>query len=130
MDNLSPDIISVLVGLIVPAIVSYLKNPNWSRQLKQGIAIAVSVVVTLASLLVTGELVFDGNFLANLGASLSVVIATSTVFYNLWFKNTVTNNKLEAAGPYQDATISPAQDNTIAPPEGSDTIGPGGTDDV
>lgn len=95
---ISPEVLSVLIGLVVPAVTSFLKNPRWSRELKTLLVVAVCAVGAVGSMLVTGDLTFDSNFWGQLGASGAAVFTSATLFYNMYFKKTEANKELEAKG--------------------------------
>lgn len=87
---------AVIAGLIVPFVVSFLKNKTWSTQVKQLIAIAVSLVVGVGITFIDNGVSVDGwqDILANFG----VVFTVANVWYGQYFGNTVVNAKLESSG--------------------------------
>lgn len=89
---LTPELISVILGVIVPFVTSLLKNCDWSRETKTLLAGAVSAVFAVGGLVATGDLT-----LVNFGTNLPIVFASATAFYNLYFKDTTTDKKLSQA---------------------------------
>lgn len=89
---------SVLVaaGVLIPFIVSYLKDVSWSLKVKQalsfGIATAFGVGVTVVDKGVSIDSV--PTLLANLG----VIFTTAQVFYVQLLKGSEVNAKLENSG--------------------------------
>lgn len=95
---ISPEVLSIFIGLIVPAVTSFLKNPRWNRELKTALVVVVCAVGAVGGMLVTGDLTFDTNFWGQLGASAATVFTSATLFYNMYFKKTEVNKKLESNG--------------------------------
>jgi hypothetical protein len=93
MSWLSPELLSVIFGFIVPPLVSFLKSSNWRLEYKTLLCGAVSAVAAIVSLAVTGEL-----SVANFGVNLPIVFASATAFYNLKFRDLSLNTKMENSG--------------------------------
>ena len=88
--------IAALAGIIVPFIVSYMKNTAWSAKTKQVVAIVVSLVVAFGITAIDNGVKFDQwkDLLINLG----VVFSVAQVFYQQYFGGTAVNAKLESIG--------------------------------
>lgn len=82
-----------IASVVMPFIVSLLKNPAWSAELKLGLAIVVAVALGAAVAVVDG-----GVTLVTLTANIGQVLGYSQIFYGLIVKNTGINAKLEAVG--------------------------------
>lgn len=80
---MEPVTISVLVGAVLPVVVSLLKNVEWSRNWKTLFAVGVSFVAATISALLNGDISGWEEFIANLG----VIHASSQVIYQGWFKD-------------------------------------------
>src|SRR5688572_3406374 len=93
MDWLTPELLSLIFGLIVPPLVSFLKSCDWRLEYKTLLCGAVSAVAAVASLAITGE-ISTANFLMNL----PIVFASATAFYNLKFKDLSVNKTLTESG--------------------------------
>ena len=89
MDWLTPEVLSMILGFVVPFVTSFLKDSNWSLPVKTLLCGAVSAVAAAASLLMTGEVTW-----ANFAVNLPIVFASATAFYNLKFKDSLINKKL------------------------------------
>jgi hypothetical protein len=87
---------SIIAGLVVPFVVSFLKNKAWSAQVKQVIAIAVSLVVGAGITIVDNgvSVVSWQDFLANFG----VIFAVANIWYSQYFGGTSLNASLENIG--------------------------------
>lgn len=88
--------ISALAGIFVPVLISFLKNTSWSKQVKQGIAIATSAVVAVGiTALDNGVNLADWQTLI---ANITVVFSVAQVVYQQYFGSTALNAKLENVG--------------------------------
>lgn len=88
--------VAALAGFVVPFIVSYLKNMNWSSQVKQGVSVAISLVVAVGITAID-----NGADLGNwkdLIMNLGVIFTVAQVFYQQYFGGTAVNAKLESIG--------------------------------
>ena len=85
--------VAVAVGIVIPFLVSFLKDVTWSAKSKQ----ALSLVISLAA---AGAIaVFDGGVTATtLVANLGVIFTTAQAFYIQYFESTKVNMKLEESG--------------------------------
>ena len=86
---------SMIVGLLVMLATSLVKNPRWTVMQKNLLFGAVSVVAAVGQLAAEGELEFDGNLWQSLVTRFGVIVATATMIYNLYFRDTAVNAKLE-----------------------------------
>lgn len=87
-------VVSLVLTLVVPAVVSYLKNTAWAKWQRIAAAGFISVVASGLALFAQGEL----KTFADLAVHGAVVWAGATANYKLWFGNTDLNMKLEASG--------------------------------
>ncbi|HJS83569.1 MAG TPA: hypothetical protein VJ742_12120 [Nitrososphaera sp.] len=88
---------AIVVGLLVMLVTSLVKNPSWNRTHKTVVFAAVSVLGAVGQLLIAGDLDLDrDNFWADLGTNVSIIVTTATMIYNLKFKETSANEKLES----------------------------------
>jgi putative flippase GtrA len=88
--------VAALAGFVVPFIVSYLKNTSWSAQMKQGVAVVISLLVAFGITAIDNG-VDLGNW-KNLLLNLGVVFTVAQVFYQQYFGGTSINSKLESIG--------------------------------
>jgi hypothetical protein len=88
--------VAALAGFVVPFIISYLKNMNWSSQVKQGVSVAVCLVVAVGVTAIDNG-VDLGNW-KNLVMNLGVIFTVAQVFYQQYFGGTAINAKLESIG--------------------------------
>lgn len=87
---------AIIAGLIVPFVVSFLKNKAWSAQIKQIVAIAVSLVVGVGITIIDNGVSISNwqDLLANFG----VIFTVANVWYGQYFGDTTINAKLESTG--------------------------------
>jgi putative flippase GtrA len=88
--------VAALAGFVVPFIVSYLKNTDWSAQAKQGVSVVTSLVVAFGITAIDNG-VDLGNW-KDLLLNLGVVFTVAQVFYQQYFGGTSLNSKLESIG--------------------------------
>ena len=87
---------SIIAGLIVPFLVSFLKSKAWSAQAKQVVAIVVSFVVG-AGITVIDNGVSISNW-QDLLANFGVIFTVANVWYSQYFGGTAVNAKIESSG--------------------------------
>lgn len=87
-------IVTILLGFVVPPVVSFLKNSGWPKWKRIVLAGAVSVAAAAGHMFVQGDVTHYRDLLTNA----AVVWAIATANYKLWFGNTDLNLKLEAMG--------------------------------
>jgi hypothetical protein len=87
---------SIIAGLIVPFVVSFLKNKAWSVQVKQVVAIVVSLAVG-AGITVIDNGVSIANW-QDLLANFGIIFTVANIWYNQYFGNTSVNASLENSG--------------------------------
>jgi len=88
--------IAALAGLVVPVLISFLKNTNWSKKAKQAVAVGTSLIVAVGITVVdNGVDLTDWKVLL---ANLAVVFTVAQVFYQQYFGGTALNAKLESIG--------------------------------
>lgn len=88
-------IISVIQGILLPLIVSFLKGQQWSTNAKFAFSIGISIAVAAATLLLENN--FDWKFLV---ANAATVWASAQVVYQTWFKDTTVQSNLAAMMPW------------------------------
>lgn len=88
--------VAALAGFIVPFIVSYMKNMNWSSQAKQIVSVVVSLVIAVGVTAVDNG-VDLGNW-KDLIMNLGVIFTVAQVFYQQYFGGTAINARLESIG--------------------------------
>lgn len=88
--------VAALAGFVVPFVVSYLKNMNWSSQVKQGVSVGVSLLVAVGITAIDNG-VDLGNW-KDLVMNLGVIFTVAQVFYQQYFGGTSVNAKLESIG--------------------------------
>jgi hypothetical protein len=88
---------SIIAGLVVPFVVSFLKSKAWSAQVKQLVAIVVSLVVGAGVTVIDNgvELATWQDLLANFG----VIFTVANIWYSQYFGSTSVNTVLENTGP-------------------------------
>lgn len=88
-------IISVIQGILLPVVVSFLKGQQWSTNVKFLFSIGVSIAVAAVTLFVESN--FDWKFLV---ANAATVWASAQVVYQTWFKETSVQSKLAQMLPW------------------------------
>jgi putative effector of murein hydrolase LrgA (UPF0299 family) len=107
MDNFAAvdELISFVVAFFVPIGVSYIKGNRWTPQAKHALSILISVVVAAATSFVSHAFVInDVMTLNDWAGNALIVFSTAIAFYELHFKYTPTNQRLERKGPFSDTT--------------------------
>lgn len=92
-DVLTPETVSVIIGVLVTLATSLAKNPSWSLEKKTLLLGGVSVLGAVLQNVAAGTL-----DLSNVAESLTVIVTSSIFFYNLYFRKTKANEKLENTG--------------------------------
>jgi len=88
-------VISIVQGLLLPFVVSFLKGQQWSNNVKLLFSMAVSLVVSALTLLVQND--FNWNYLL---ANAALIWSSAQVVYKTWFQNTTVETKLTNALPW------------------------------
>lgn len=70
-----------VASVVVPFVVSWLKQPSWSKQLRFAVALALSLVGALLAQYVAGALDGGSVIVAAIG-----VFVTAQVHYKSWFE--------------------------------------------
>lgn len=73
---------AVITSVLLPLVISFLKNPKWSKEVKTYFALGFSVLVTGAMLFVEDKLNPEDIVL-----SILIVILGAQGFYHKWFQN-------------------------------------------
>lgn len=82
--------LEALFALVLPAIVSWLKNTSWSRQAKILLSLAIAGIAGALTV------VAEGRFNAgDWATTASAIWVASQAAYGVWFKATATNAWLE-----------------------------------
>lgn len=98
-------VINLLVGNLVPFLISYIKDTRWSDRQKMLLAIGVSVVIGILSSLLTNGLILHREMsLDDWMANILAVYGGATAAYKLWMQKTETNTTLEQIGPFKSDT--------------------------
>lgn len=88
-------IISVIQGILLPIVVSFLKGKQWSTNVKFLFSIGVSIVVAAITLFAEND--FNWRFLI---VNAATVWASAQVVYQTWFKDTTAQSQLAAMMPW------------------------------
>lgn len=84
---------AAIATFLVP-FVSLIKRPTWGRKLNTAISMAASMVAAIAGAAIDGKLTGGTELLSQFG----VAFATSQVVYQLYFRDSDINEKLESKG--------------------------------
>ena len=84
------EFVALACGLLMPFVISWLKDCNWPDWVKVLLSLGVSVLGGALAAAATGQL--DLNTLTT---NSGIVFTSATVFYKAWFANTSMNNRLE-----------------------------------
>ena len=97
--------VAALAGLFVPFFVSFLKDVTWSTKVKQGVCVAVSVLVAVGITAIDkGVNLTDWKVLVS---NLAVIFSVAQIFYNQYFGGTSINAKLENVGVGAGKAVTP-----------------------
>lgn len=88
-------IISIVQGLLLPFLVSFLKGQQWGDNVKLLFSMGVSLVVAALTLLVQND--FSWDYLL---ANAALIWSSAQVVYKTWFQNTAVEVKLANALPW------------------------------
>lgn len=88
--------VAALLGVVMPFVISFLKDVTWSTQAKHAVSLAVSAVAAVGITAIDNgvDLANWQNFVANLG----IIFTVSNVVYRQYFENTALNLKVENVG--------------------------------
>jgi hypothetical protein len=81
-----------LFAVIIPVIVSWLKNSQWERSSKVLLAAGISVIFGVISSIVAGA--FHTSSIDAFAQTTITIFTLSQTFYAVWFRNTLFNNAL------------------------------------
>ena len=75
---------ALILGILMPFLISFLKQPSWPRWVKVGLAVSVSVVAGLGTAYFDNQLVFTP---LKAVVDFAIVLAGSQAFYLRWFQD-------------------------------------------
>lgn len=75
--------IAIIVGLLLPILISFVKKQHFANATNGAIAVAVYAIVGVATLLVSGEAVSAQNLVVDIG----IITTAGTVAYTAFWKN-------------------------------------------
>jgi hypothetical protein len=82
---------AAMLAVFLMPVVSLIKKPTWSRQVKYLVGMVAALICALAGTVIDGNVKSWGEFLAYF----SVSLATSQTLYQMYFKDTEIEEKLE-----------------------------------
>ena len=85
------EFLSLVVGALLPPLISWLKDCGWRKERKVAFSLAVSLLVGLLTTLATGELTTT-----DVAASAALVFTAATSVYRFWFHDTPVYRVLES----------------------------------
>lgn len=88
-------IVSIILGLVLPFVVSFLKGQQWSENVKMLFSMGVAIVAAAITLLVQNDFNWE-----SLLANSATVWAMAQVLYKTWFQTTNAEGKLAAMLPW------------------------------
>lgn len=92
MSDIHPVVVDLLLSLVVPLLVSFLKDVQWSPNAKLLLTFAVSFVSAFVSLWLSGTQLD----IKNVAQSAAVIFSTATAIYRFLLEHTRLNTKLES----------------------------------
>lgn len=90
--EIHPVVVDILTALVVPFLVSLLKDVNWSPNTKLLLTFVVSLLAALVSLWFSGT-TFDAE---NIAQSTAVIFSVATAIYRFLLERTGLNTTLES----------------------------------
>lgn len=81
-------------ALVAPLLTAFVNRPDWSRGIRQSVAVGVSVALAVGALFLTNG--FDSA--TDVAAKIALVIGLSTIAYEALWKPTGVTEKIELAG--------------------------------
>lgn len=88
---------ALIVGAVTPFLIAVINNPRYSNQLRQVIAVGVSLLVGIMTVIVGGFVLDWTLSLPNILFIISAVVGAAQAFYSLVWKPTGTAARVEAA---------------------------------
>lgn len=88
------EFLTLACGLLMPFLVSWLKNCDWPDWIKVLLSLGMSIIA--GGLITFLEGAFD---IQTLTQATTAVFTSATVFYKMWFEKTKVNERLEQAQP-------------------------------
>lgn len=88
---------ALIVGAITPFLISVINNPRYSNQLRQAIAVGVSLVVGIITVVIGGTVLDWSLTLTNILFIIAGVVGAAQAFYSLVWKPTGVAPRVEAA---------------------------------
>lgn len=96
--------IAAVGSVVVPPLVSLLKQQKWSAQVKQLIAVAISAAVAVVGLLLAGA-----SFnVTNIASLIALIFTGSQVAYGAYFRGSTVETALSAVGGKAKSVTPPA----------------------
>jgi predicted PurR-regulated permease PerM len=87
----TPDVIlSVIAGMAVTPLVSFLKARKWPQNVKVGFSMLFCLVVATIGAALNGEI----KSFSDVASKFAIIWASSQAFYMMWFGGTDTNGRL------------------------------------
>lgn len=94
MDNLLV-ILSIVEGIVLPILVSFLKGQQWSTNVKFLFSMVVSLAIAALTLLIKNDFALD-----TLLANAALIWSSAQAIYQTWFRSTSMESTLAAALPW------------------------------
>lgn len=82
---------ALVLSILTPFLVSFIKQPNWPQWIKLGLAVGISVIAGTGTAYFDNQLVFTP---LKAVVDIAIVLAGSQAFYLRWFKDTALEQKL------------------------------------
>lgn len=85
----------ITIGLLMPPLISFIKDVAWPRQGKIAVALVISCLGGIASAWVRGGLMLT---LENVMVDVAIVVVEAQAFYRLWFQASTFEASLRSIG--------------------------------
>lgn len=83
-------VLGIVFSVLMPALVSWLKQSSWPEWKKVGLALLVAVALGALTVLAKGEI-----DLQDLATAVTAIFTAATIIYRTWFRETRLNGILE-----------------------------------
>lgn len=111
-------LLSLIVGQFVPALISLVKDREWSDRQKMILTIVVSAIVGALTALAENAVQVNTTMTADDWLkNMLAVFSSATAAYKLYFQNTDANKTLERIGPFADESLPDRVFMDVRPPQ-------------
>lgn len=86
--------LSAILGIVMPAVISFLKNVNWTARRRFWFAVVCCAIAGTATAYFTGGLTFTWGGAQKALLDIAIIFSTSQAVYKGWFEGTAIDKRL------------------------------------